>query len=80
LTATDYFTKWVEAILTRKEIDSVVIDFLEENMLSRFDCPRKIVTDNAQAFKSMEMVSFFQNYIIILGHSTAYYSQGNGLA
>jgi hypothetical protein len=60
LTAIDYFTKWVEAIPTRKATDSVVIDFLEENILSRFDCPRKIVTDNAQAFKSMVMVSFCQ--------------------
>jgi hypothetical protein len=58
LIATDYFTKWVEAIPTRKAIDSVVIDFLEENILSRFGCPRKIVTDNAQAFKSMAIVSF----------------------
>jgi hypothetical protein len=36
LTATDYFTKWVEAIPTRKATDSVVIDFLEESILSRF--------------------------------------------
>jgi hypothetical protein len=80
LTATDYFTKWVEAIPTRKATDSVVIEFLEENILARFGCPRKIVTDNAQAFKSMAMISFCQKYNIVLGHSTAYYPQGNGLA
>jgi hypothetical protein len=27
LTVTDYFTKWVEAIPTRRATDSVVIDF-----------------------------------------------------
>jgi hypothetical protein len=32
LTATDYFTKWVEAIPTRRETDSGVIDFLEGNI------------------------------------------------
>jgi transposase InsO family protein len=58
----------------------MVIDFLEENILSRFVCPRKIVIDNAQAFKSMAMVRFFQKYNIILDHSTTYYPQGNGLA
>jgi hypothetical protein len=79
LTATDYFTKWVEAIPTRKAIDSVVIEFLEENILARFGCPRKIVTDNAQAFKSMAMISFCKKYNIVLGHSTTYYPQGNGL-
>jgi hypothetical protein len=39
LTTIDYFTKWVEAIPTRRATDSVVIDFLEENILSRFGCP-----------------------------------------
>jgi transposase InsO family protein len=57
-----------------------VIIFLEENILSRFGCPQKLMTDNAQAFKSMAMISFFQKYNIFLGHSTTYYSQGNGLA
>jgi hypothetical protein len=80
LTATDYFTKWVEAIPTRNATDAVVISFLEENILSRFGCPRKIVTDNAQAFKSMAMIRFCQKYNIVLGHSTTYYPQGNGLA
>jgi transposase InsO family protein len=80
LTATDYFTKWVEAIPTRNATDSVVIKVLEENILARFGCPRKIVIDNAQAFKSIAMINFCQKYNIILGHSTAYYPQGNGLA
>jgi transposase InsO family protein len=79
LTAIDYITKWVEAIPTKRAIDSMVIDFLEDNILSRFSCPRKIVTDNAQAFKSMAMISFCQKYNIVLGHSTTYYSQGNRL-
>ena len=39
LTATDYFTKWVEAIPTRNATDLVVINFLEDNILSRFGCP-----------------------------------------
>jgi hypothetical protein len=39
LTATDYFTKWVEAIPTKRATDSVVIDFLEDHILSRFGCP-----------------------------------------
>jgi hypothetical protein len=57
----------------------VVIYFLEENILSRFGYPRKIVIDNAQAFKSMAMISFSQKYNIVLEHSTAYYPQGNRL-
>jgi transposase InsO family protein len=70
----------VEAIPTKRVTDSVVIDFLEDNIFSRFGCPRKIVTDNAQDFKSMAMINFCQKYNIVLGHSTTYYPQGNGLA
>jgi transposase InsO family protein len=56
-----------------------VINFLEENILARFYCPRKIVTDNAHAFKSITMIFFCEKYNIILGHSTTYYPQENGM-
>ena len=80
LTATDYFTKWVEAIPGRNATDAVVIKFMEENIISRFGCPAKIVTDNARAFKSAKFVNFCQQYNIALKYSIAYYPQGNGLA
>ena len=80
LTATDYFTKWVEAIPTRKANDLVVMKFLEENIFSRFRCPINIVTDNAQVFNSVRFMNFCQTYNVILSHSTAYHPQGNGLA
>jgi hypothetical protein len=58
----------------------VIITFLETNILSRFGCPRKIITDNAEAFKYKNMVEFCSKYQITLGHSTSYYPKGNGLA
>jgi len=79
-TETDYFTKWVEAIPCRQANDTVIIQFLECNILSRFGCPEKIITDNASAFKSKKMINFCHKYHITLGHSTTYYPQGNGLA
>ena len=80
LTATDYFTKWVEAIQTRKAVDTIIIDFFLSNILARFAFPRKIITDNAKAFTSSKLVKFCNDYNIILSHFTAYYPQGNGLA
>ena len=79
LTATDYFTKWVESIPVRNATNTVIIKFMEENIISRFGCPARIVTDNAQAFKSNKFLNFCQQYNIALNHSTAYYPQGNGL-
>ena len=65
---------------TRQATNSVIIYFLENNILSRFGCPSKLITDNAAAFKSRKMIKFCATYKIILGHSTAYHPQGNGLA
>ena len=58
----------------------MIIQVLEENILSRFGVPRKIITDNAAAFKSKKMVDFCDKNHIRLGHLTAYYPQGNGPA
>ena len=68
LTATDYFTKWIEAIPTRRATETVIMDFLEENILARFGCPRRIVTDNVADFKSKKMITFFRKYHISLNH------------
>lgn len=77
---TYYFTKWVESIPTRNDTNSVVINFMEENILSHFGCPIKIITENSQVFKSEKFTSFCQKFNIIIGHSIAYYPQGNDLA
>ena len=73
LIATDYFTKWVEVVPTRQAIDVVTIEFLLSNIMSRFGCPRKIVTNNAKAFTSTKLVKFCSDYNIILSHSTSHY-------
>lgn len=53
---------------------------MEENILAMFVFPKKIVTGNAQVFKSTKLIDFCQKYNMIVGHSTTYYPQGNGLA
>jgi len=80
LIATDYFTKWIEAIPIRQAYDAVIIKFVENNILSRFVCPKKIIIDNETTLKSKKMMEFFNKYKITLVHSTAYYPQGDGLA
>jgi hypothetical protein len=37
--ATDYFTKWVEAIPTKSATEKVVMDFLEDRIITRFGVP-----------------------------------------
>lgn len=80
LTTTDYFTKRVEVVPARNVTNKMVIKFMEENILSKSSCPRKIVTDNSQVFKSTKFINFFQSCNIILGHFTNYYPRENGFA
>jgi transposase InsO family protein len=79
LTATYYFTKRIEATPTRQATYTVIIQFLEKNILSKFGCPIKIITNNATTFKSKKIEKFCSDYNITLVHSTSYDPQVNGL-
>ena len=70
----------MEAIPTRQATDIVIIDFLLSNIISRFGCPKRIITENAQAFTSSKLLKFCIDHNIAISHSTPYYPQGNGLA
>jgi len=79
LVATNYFTKWIEAIPTRTAHHHVVVKFLIENIFTRFGYPHKLITDNATTFRAKELVDMCDLMGIKLMHSTYYYPQGNGL-
>jgi hypothetical protein len=78
LTATYYFTKWIEAIPTRSASHKVIIGFLEY-IMARFGCLTRIITDNVASLKVEPLIKFFEKFGISLIHSNPYYPQGNGL-
>jgi hypothetical protein len=71
---------WVEFIPTKKATEEVVMNFLEERIITRLGVPSKITTDNAKFFISLALTEFCFKYDIILSHSSNYYPQGNSLA
>ena len=77
---TDYFTRWVEAIPLCKVNEDVVMDFLQNHILTRFGVPISLVFYNATYFYSIRLTSFSNERGIKLHYSTNYYPQGNGLA
>jgi hypothetical protein len=79
LTATDYFTKWKEAVALKKVDSEELITFLKDNILSRFGVPEKLITDNGSIFIGSKFTKFCGEYGIIMGQSSNYYPQGNGL-
>jgi hypothetical protein len=58
LTSTDYFTRWMEEIPLTKVNDEVVINFLEQHIMTRFGVPNTLVFDNATYFSSLKLTDF----------------------
>ena len=77
---TYYFTWWVEAIPLHKVIEDVVINFLQENIMTRFGVPISLVFDNESYWSYVKIAEFSYEKGIKLHYSANYYPQGNGLA
>jgi transposase InsO family protein len=56
----------------------VIIGFLED-IIVRFGCPNRNITDNVASFRSNPLIKFCEQFGISLIHSTPYYPQGSGL-
>jgi hypothetical protein len=80
LTATDYFMKWKEATTLKKVDSDELVKFLKDNILSRFGVPEKLITDNGSIFIGSKFTKFCEEYGIVMGQSSNYYPQGNGLS
>jgi hypothetical protein len=80
LVATDYFTKWVEAIPLKKVDSGDAIQFVQEHIIYRFGIPQTITTDQGSIFVSDEFVQFADSMGIKLLNSSPYYAQANGQA
>ena len=80
LTNTDYFTIWVEAIPLQKVNKDVVIEFLQDHIMTRFGVPISLVFDNASYFSWIKLTEFSNEKGIKLHYFANYYPQGNGLA
>jgi ribonuclease HI len=80
LVATDYFTKWVEAIPLKKVDSGDAIQFVKEHIINRFGIPQTITTDQGSIFVSDEFVQFADSIGIRLLNSSPYYAQANGQA
>ena len=78
--ATDYFTKWVEAIPLKNVTSKEMIEFVKEHIIYRFGIPQTITTDQGTMFTSDEFEEFATGMGIKLLNSSPYYAQANGQA
>eukprot|EP00253_Pinus_taeda_P011268 PITA_11268 len=80
LTATDYFTKWVEAVPLKTANSEAIIEFIDQFIITRFGVPTALVFDNASYFSGNSMIDFAVKRGFKVKYSANYYPQGNGLA
>jgi hypothetical protein len=78
--ATEYFTKWVEAIPLRKTIGAAVANFIREHIITRFGIPYKLISDNGTPFINKDVREVLEHYRVKHRRFTPYYPQGNGQA
>ena len=74
LIATDYFTKWVEAIPLKIVTSKEMIEFVKEHIVYRFGTPQTITTDQGSMFYSEEFGEFAASMGIKLLNSYPYYA------
>jgi hypothetical protein len=79
LVATDYFTKWTEAVplrnMTHREVS-----FVQEHIIYWFGVPQTVTTDQGPSFMSHQFSYFTESMKIKLLNSSPYYAQDNGQA
>jgi hypothetical protein len=80
LVATDYFTKWVEAVPLMNMTHKKVIRFISEHMIHRFGIPQMLTIDQGSLFMSHQVSEFAESLKIKLLSSLPYYAQANGQA
>jgi hypothetical protein len=69
--------KWAEAIPLTRVNEKAMIQFIEQQLITRFGVPSVLVFDNAAYFYSTLLTEFFLDKRIIIRYSTNYSPRGN---
>jgi hypothetical protein len=80
LAATDYFSKWAEAIPLKEVKKENVADFIRVNIIYRYGVPRYIITDNGKPFVNSTIDKLCQKFGFKQRKSSMYHAPANGLA
>ncbi|CAM8988403.1 unnamed protein product [Rhodiola kirilowii] len=80
LAATDYFSKWAEAVTLREVKKENVVEFITKHIIYRHGVPQRIVTDNGKQFYNKLMTSLCEKFKFKQYKSSMYNAPANGLA
>ncbi|KAL0286527.1 UNVERIFIED_CONTAM: hypothetical protein Scaly_2790700 [Sesamum calycinum] len=80
LDATDYFSKWAEAVPLKEAKKENVADFIRTHIIYHYGVPRYIITDNGKPFCNSFIDKLCQKFGFKQRNSSMYYAAANGLA
>ncbi|MCO5581470.1 hypothetical protein L7F22_035355 [Adiantum nelumboides] len=80
IVATDYLTKWVEALARTKNDAYTTAKFLYENIFVRFGLPIEIVSDQGTHFINEVIHVLLGEFLVTHRRSAPYHPQANGQA
>nr|CAN67037.1 hypothetical protein VITISV_027221 [Vitis vinifera] len=78
LVGVDYVSKWVEAVPCKYNDYRVVIKFLKENIFSRFEVPKVIISDGGTHFCNKPFETLLAKYGVKHKVATSYHPQTSG--
>ena len=78
LVVVDYMSKGIEAIVTKTNDHKIVIKFVRKNIISRFECPRTIISDEGLHFIHFQFQTLLKKYGITHKIATPYHLQTSG--
>jgi hypothetical protein len=68
LVATDYFTKWTEAVALKNMTHKEVIEFITEHIIHRFGIPQNLTTDQGTFLYQKWYVNYIELSCLIHLH------------
>jgi transposase InsO family protein len=78
LVCTNYVKKWVEGKALFRAIEKSVVEFIYEDIFTRFGLPHEIVTNQGTQFTSKLMIELTDKYGIKHCKYSPYHPQANG--
>ena len=78
LVATNFVTKWAEAVATKIDNANIVATFLYENIITCFGRPKELVSDNGTHFINHTIAALTAKYEIKHRKTIPYHPRANG--
>lgn len=73
IAATECYIKWVEVVPLKRASESVVANFIRDNIICKFGIPKSILSDNSTPFVNYHERELFEQYEVDHVNSNPYY-------